>query len=147
MDNSPCTTRSTKLSIEQKIDSLLTNRGVSSFFPQMKIHVLRKAYEAMEPLTFHRVISLIRTDQDHEQKTCASSFKCTFTVAVSTVKGFLVLLKISLFISLAQRCPLKRPNPQQTIFCVSGAGFIFGFKLIKISRQIPRCFAVTICMS
>ena len=70
MDNSPWTTRSTKLSIVQIIDLSMTNRGVSSFFPQMKIHVLRKAYEAKEPLPFHRVISLLRTDQDHEQNLC-----------------------------------------------------------------------------
>ena len=37
-------------------------------------------------------------------KTCASSFNCTFTVAVSTVIGFLVLLKISFYLSLNLTC-------------------------------------------
>ena len=34
----------------------------------MNIRVLSKAYEATESLAFHRVIALMRTERDHEQK-------------------------------------------------------------------------------
>ena len=34
----------------------------------MNIRAVSKAYEAIESLAFHRVIALIRTDPDHEQK-------------------------------------------------------------------------------
>ena len=34
----------------------------------MNIRVLSKVYEAIEPPAFYRVIALLRTDPDHEQK-------------------------------------------------------------------------------
>ena len=38
------------------------------FSTQMDIRVLSKVNEAMEPLAFHRVIALLRTDRNHEQE-------------------------------------------------------------------------------
>ena len=38
------------------------------FSTQMDIRVLSKVFGAMEPLAFHRVLALLRTDRNHEQK-------------------------------------------------------------------------------
>ena len=67
--------------MKQVIDfQLLTHGGVSPIFTQMDIRVLSKVYEAMEPLAFHRVIALLRTDRNHERKTHASSFILHFPI-------------------------------------------------------------------
>ena len=68
-DDSLDTTRSTELSIEQVIVfPFLVNRRVSPFPTHMNIRVLSRASEAIESLAFHRVIALLRTDRDREQK-------------------------------------------------------------------------------
>ena len=68
-DDSLDTTRSTELSIVQVIVfPYLVNRRVAPFSTYMNVRVLSKAYEAIESLAFHRVIALLRTDRDHEQK-------------------------------------------------------------------------------
>ena len=68
-DDSVDTTRSTELSIIQVfVFPFWANRGVSPFSTHMNIRVLSKAYAAIESLAFHRVIALLRTDRDHEQK-------------------------------------------------------------------------------
>ena len=72
------------MSIIQAIDNpFWVNRGVSPISTHMNIRVLSKTDKAIEPLAFHRGITLLRTDRDHEQKTCASSIICTFLVVVS----------------------------------------------------------------
>ena len=61
----------------------------------MKIRVLSKAEDTIEPLALHWVIALLWTDRDHEQK--------------------LVLPRHLHFSSRGQyRCALKLPNPHQT---------------------------------
>ena len=49
----------------------------------MNIHDLSKVYEAIEPLAFHRVIALLRTDRNHEQKLVLTRFFALLPVAVS----------------------------------------------------------------
>ena len=62
-------TRSTELSIVQVLDfPFQANCGVSPLSTHMNLRVLSKAYEAIESLAFHRVIALLRTDRNHEQK-------------------------------------------------------------------------------
>ena len=66
----------------------------------MNIRVLSKAYEAIEPLAFHRVIPLLRTDRDHEQKLVLPRLFALVLVSVSTIIGFLDLLKVSILSQL-----------------------------------------------
>ena len=40
------------------------------FSPQMSIRALSKAHQSIDLLTFHRIITLLRTDQNHEQNSC-----------------------------------------------------------------------------
>ena len=76
------TTRSTELSTVQVIVfQFLVNRGVSPFSTQKKIRGLRKAYEAIISLAFHRVIALLRTDRDLEQKLVLASLFALLPVA------------------------------------------------------------------
>ena len=68
-DDSLRTMRSTKLSTVQVFDfPYWANCGDSPFSTHMSIHVLSTADETIEPLAFHRVIALLRTDRDHAQK-------------------------------------------------------------------------------
>ena len=83
------TTRSTKLSIKHVIVfPFLVNRRVSPFCTHMNILVLSKAFEATESLAFHRVIALLRTDRDHEQKLVLTRFFALHQVAVSRLWCF-----------------------------------------------------------
>ena len=69
-DDSPGTTRSTKLSIIQVSDfQLLANCFIDFPFKWISVF-LSKAYEAIEPLAFHRVIALLRTDRNRKQNSC-----------------------------------------------------------------------------
>ena len=74
-DDSLDTTRSTELStVQVTVFPFWANCGVSPFSTQMNIRVLSKVNEAVEPLAFHLVIALSRTDRDRGQKTRAYSF-------------------------------------------------------------------------
>ena len=93
----------------------------------MNIHDLSIVYEAIEPLAFHRVIVLLRTDRNHEQtKTRAPTFICAFPVAVSTDIGSLDLLR-----------EVSIPSEHKSLL----------LSIVQFSRQTPRYFAVavTIC--
>ena len=102
--------------MKQVIDfPLLANRGVSPISTRMNIRVLSKVDETIESLAFHRVLALLRTDRDHEQKNlCLLVYLHFFTVAVSTDLGSLDLVEVPFFylssISLAQQCACFSPN-------------------------------------
>ena len=117
-DDSLDTTRGTELSIIQVIDfSFMVNRRVSPFSTHMNIRVLSKAYEAIESLAFHRVIALLRTDRDHEQKLVLTRLFALRPVAVSRILFFWTFSLCPLYLSLsllAQHCALKLPNTQRT---------------------------------
>ena len=81
----------------------------------MNIRVLSKACEAIESLAFHRVIALLPTDRDHEQKIVLTRFFALSPVAVSRIWGFWTFSKYPLYLSsnlLAQHCALKLPDTQ-----------------------------------
>ena len=68
-DDSLVTTISTELSIIQAIVfPFWVKCGVSALSTHMNIRVLSKADKAIESLAFQRIIVLLRTDRDHEQK-------------------------------------------------------------------------------
>ena len=62
----------------------------------MNINVLSKAYEAIEPLAFHRIIALLRTDRNHEQKLVLTRLFALLSFAVSRLLGVLDFLRISI---------------------------------------------------
>ena len=74
------------------------------FSTHMNIRVLSKAYEAIELLAFHGVIALLRTDRDHEQKTCASSFNLHFSSRGKSLMGHWTFSKYPLSLSLNLSC-------------------------------------------
>ena len=125
-DDSLDTTRSTELSIAQGfVFQFSAHCGVSPFSTHMNIRVLSKADEAIESLAFHRVIALLRTDRDHEQKLALTRLFALLPVAVSRL-CFLDLLKVTIVSEL--KSPLlrmvhwsSRIHDNHTIFCVSGA--------------------------
>ena len=81
----------------------------------MNIRGLSKAYKAIESLAFQRVMALLRTDRDHEQKLVLTRLFALHPVAVNRLWCFLTFLKYPLYLSsnlLAQRCALKLPNTQ-----------------------------------
>ena len=100
-DDSPGTTRSTELSIVQvTVFPYWANCGVSPFSTHMNIRALSKADEAIESLAFHRVIALLRTDRDHEQKLVLTRLFALLRVAVSRICFFLTFSKYPLYLSL-----------------------------------------------
>ena len=79
------------------------------FSPQMGIRVLSKINEATEPLAFHRVIALLRTDRNREQKLVRPRLFALSPVTAQYRHMVLDLLrKVFIFIwaliSLAQHC-------------------------------------------
>ena len=110
------TTRSTELSILQVIDFPFgVNCGVSPVSTHMNIRVFSKADGAIESLAFYRVIALLRTDQDHEQKLVLARLFALAPVAVSPHVEFWTFSTYPLYLSsilLAQHCALKLPNTQ-----------------------------------
>ena len=116
-DESLDTTRSTELYISQIIVfPFWVNRGVSPFSTHMNIRVLSKAYEAIKSLAFHRVIALLRTDRNHEQKLMLTRLFALHLLAVSCL-WFLTFSKYPLYpssILLARHCALKLLNLSQT---------------------------------
>ena len=81
--------RSTELSIIQVIDfSFWVNCGVSPCSTHMYIRALSKVYEGIEPLSFYRVIALLRTDGDHELKLALTRLFALSPVAVSRIWCF-----------------------------------------------------------
>ena len=114
-DDSLDTTRSTELSIVQVVVfTFLVNRRVSPFSTHVNIRVLSKAYEAIESLAFHRVIALLRTDRDHEQKLVLTRLFALRPGRGKSLTGFRTFSKYPLYLSsnlLAQHCALKLPNP------------------------------------
>ena len=99
----------------------------------MNVRVLSKAYhEAIESLAFHRAIALLRTDRDHEQKLVLTRLFALHPVAVSTVKGFLVLLKVSLsselkslLRSMCIEAPESTTNKRSSVFLESSPSAFF----------------------
>ena len=83
----------------------------------MNICVLSKACEATESLSCHRVIALLRTDRDHEQKLVITRLFALSPVAVSREWCFRTFSQYPLYLSsnlFAQHCAVKLPNTQQT---------------------------------
>ena len=88
-DDSLHATRSSELSIAQMIVfPFWANCGVSPFSTLMNIRVLSKADEAIESMAFYRVIALLRTDRDHEQKLVPTRLFALLRVAVSRLWVF-----------------------------------------------------------
>ena len=120
------TTGSTELSIFQVIVfPFFVNCGVSPFSTHLNIHVLSKAYEAIESLAFHRVIALLRTDRDHEQKRVLTRLFALSPVAVSRIWRFWTFFKVSIVSELNSPCSaLSIEAPEYTLnirSSVSGA--------------------------
>ena len=126
----------------------------------MNIRVLSKADEAIESLTFHRVIALLRTDQDHEQKLVLTRLICTARGRGKSHMGSLDLVKVSIVSELFSPLLLCVEAPESknkhTIFCVSGAftkeknvvvfGFEFAYFLSKFHATLlvqPACREVS----
>ena len=105
------TTRSTELSTVQVIVFPCMGQFVEFhlFSTHMNIRVLSKAYEAIELLAFHRVIALLLTDRDHEQKLCASSFSCTselksplLSIVYSEASEYTINIRVSVSLAPSQ---------------------------------------------
>ena len=80
------------------------NRRVSPFSAHMKFRVLSKTYEAVEWQAFHRVIALLRTGQDREQKLVRPRLFALFPVAVSRLWKFWTFFKVSIVSELKSPC-------------------------------------------
>ena len=95
-------------------------------FPtQMNIPVLSRAYQAIEPLAFHRAIVLLRTDRDHEQK----------------------LVRPRLFaLSQSRSVPLSGFRTISAKYSFLSELVSLLFSVVHFYRQLPRYFAVTICL-
>ena len=156
------TTRGTKFSIIQVIVfPFLVNRGVSPFSIHMNIRVLSMAYEAIELQAVSSSIALLRTDRDHEQKNlCFLVYLHISSRGQYRSRVFGPSQSIPSDLSSkppCSACALKLPNPQQTydLLCFwrlflhrrIKRSFIFSFKLVYFSSQIPRCFAGTSFLS
>ena len=77
-------TRSSELSTVQAIVfPFMVNCAVSPFSTQKNIRVLSKADEVIELQACLRVIALLRTDPDHEQKLVLTRLFALLPVAVS----------------------------------------------------------------
>ena len=126
-DDSLGTTRSTELSIVQvMVFPFWAKCGVSLLSTRMNIRVLSKVYEAIESLAFHRVIALLRTDRNHEQKLVLTRLFALPPVSVSRIRGFWTFSEYPLYLSF--NSPLlsivhrnSRIHNKRAIFCVSGA--------------------------
>ena len=70
----------------------------------MNFRVVSKVCEAMESLAFHRVIALLRTDPDHEQKLLLPRLLALLPVAVSCLWSFLDFLKVFIVSELNPPC-------------------------------------------
>ena len=92
----------------------------------MSIRVLSKINDATEPLAFHRVIALLRTDRNREQK----------------------LVRPRLFALFPCHCPIPSygfgPSPQSVHFYLS---FNLSSSALCIFLPIPRYFSVTFFLS
>ena len=75
----------------KQLTSNFCNRVVSPIFHSNGCPCFERK-EAIEPLAFHRVNALLRTDRNLEQNSCVS-FICTVPAAVSTDIGSLDLLR------------------------------------------------------
>ena len=102
----------------------------------MNIRVLSKAYEATESLAFHRVITLSRTDRDHEQKLVLTRLFCTAPGRGKSLMLFWTFSKYPLYLSsilLAQHCALLLPNPEinirSSVSLAPSQVVVFGFEL------------------
>ena len=127
IDDSPGTTRSTKLSIVQVIDfPLSANRGVSPFFHSNGHPWIEQSKWSNRTAGVSLCNRTVTNRSKSRTKTCASSCICTVLITVSTVIWFLDLLrKVSIFSEL--KTPL--------------------LSIVQFVLQIPRYFAVTICLS
>ena len=157
------TTRSTELSTVQVIVlPFWVNRGVAPFSTHMEIRVLRKTYEALESLAVSPSNCTVANRSRSWTKTGAYSFICTAPARGKSHMGerrggfghsqsiHCIWAQISL-LSIVHWS--SRIRHKHTIFCVSGA---FTKKKKKrscrlwaciFSRQVPRYFAGTICLS
>ena len=82
----------------------------------MNRRVLSKAYEAIDSLAFHRVIALLRTDRDHEQKLVLTRLFALLPSCCKSLMGFLDLLKVSIASELNSPCSaLCIAAPEYTI--------------------------------
>ena len=151
-------TRSTELSIVQVLDyPFQAICGVSPFSTHMNLRVLSKAYEAIEPLSFHREIALLRTDRDHEPKLVFTRLFALLPGRGKSHIGFWTFSKNPLHLSwilLGQHCALKFPNTQYTydLLCLWRLHRRIKRRCLRLwacifSRQITRYFAGTTCLS
>ena len=75
------------------------NCRVPPFSTRMNSRVLSKADEAIESLAFHRVIAMLQTGRDHEQKLVLTRLFALSLVAVSRTWGFWTFSKYPLYLS------------------------------------------------
>ena len=75
--------------LRQAIDfPFWVNCGVSTFSTRMTTRALSKADEVIESMAFYRVIALLRTDRDREQKLVLARLFALSPVAVSRIWCF-----------------------------------------------------------
>ena len=114
-DDSLDTTRSTELStVQVSVFPIWANCGVSPFSTHMNTRALSKVDETIELLAFYRVIALLRTDRDHEQKLVRTRLFALLPGRGKSRMGFWTFSRYPLYLSsilLAQHCALKLPNP------------------------------------
>ena len=109
------TTGSTEFSIVHVIDfPFWANCGVPPFSTHMNIRGLSTVQEAIKTLAFHRVIALLRTDRDNEQKLVLTrDLHCPVEVSRFGSLGHSQSIHCSLSsLLLAQHGALKLPNTQ-----------------------------------
>ena len=145
--------RGTKLSIFQVIDfPFSVNRGVSPFFHSCEYPRFEQSSWSDRTAGVSSNNCTVTNRSRSWTKTVAHSFICTFPVAVSRLWRFgpsQIIHCIWAYVSLAQHCALKLPNPQQTydLLCLWRLHRRLKRSLIFFSRQFPRHFAGTICLS
>ena len=137
-DDNLDTTRSTELSIFQVIVfPFWANCGVSPLSTHMSIRVLSKAYEAIESMAFHRIIALLRTDRDHEQKLVLTRLFALSPGRCKSNMGFLDLLKVSIVSELNSPCSaLCIEAPECTVNTRASVWLELAYSLAKFHAAV-----------
>ena len=103
-----------------------------------------KAYEAIEPLAFHRVIALLRTDRNHEEKLVRPRLFALSQSRLRTFIGSLDLFrKVSVFIwaLILSRSALCILSPNSTLLCCHNLLVVRFFQVFVPQNRARKDFA------
>ena len=158
-DDSLDATRRSDLSIVQVIVfPFWSNCAVSPFSTHMNIRALSKVYVAKESLAFHRVIALLLTDRNHEQKLVLTRSFALSPDRGKSHMGFWTFSNYPLYLSsILLSSALCTEAPESTkktndLPCLWRLHKRINRSLLRLwacifSCQIPRNFAGTTCLS